>query len=201
VRQFVVPAIFFESIAGKGNLYSRIWMYWLGGFVDEIFEPDFVEKQVKEHRNRVKESEIREIYQYGVQFLQQDFKIIEPKKKKARKPITKEVRLLAEKVLKYLNEKTGSEFSVKSGGNIELVSDRISEGYSFSDFTTVIDRKIKDWKGSDYEKFLRPITLFDKRKFENYLNTNHAAPNASNNFTKFASSIQRAQELIGLHKE
>lgn len=201
MRQFVVPAKFFECIAGKGNLYSRIWMYWLGGFVDEIFEPDFVEKQVKEHKNRVKESEIREIYQYGVQFLQQDFRIIEPKKKKAVKRINKNTREIAESVIAYLNEKSGSKFSSTSGGNVELISERIAEGYTFADFMTVIDRKIKDWKGSDYEKFLRPITLFNKRKFENYLNTNHAAPSTSNNFTKFASSIQRAKELIGLHNE
>ena len=83
MRSYVVPSIFFESIAGKGNLYSRLWIYWLGEFVDEIFEPDFIEKQVKAYSKHVNESEIREIYHSGVQFLQHDFKIIEPKQKKA----------------------------------------------------------------------------------------------------------------------
>ena len=34
----------------------------------------------------------------------------------------------------------------------------------------VIDIKTIDWKGTDYEKYLRPETLFGN-KFESYLNT------------------------------
>jgi uncharacterized phage protein (TIGR02220 family) len=199
VRQFVVPAQFFKAIADKGNLYSRIWVYWLGDFVDEIFEPDFIEKQVKNLNRHVKEGEIIEIYQYGVQFLQQDFKIIEPKKKKASKIISKEDRLTAENVIEYLNIICGTTFK-KNGSNIDIIVSRISEGFTISDFKLVIDKKTEDWKGSDYQKYLRPITLFAKTKFENYLNSNETK-RPSNNFAKFAESVQRAKELIGIHKE
>lgn len=199
MRQFVVPAQFFKAIADKGNLYSRIWVYWLGDFVDEIFEPDFIEKQVKNLNRHVKEGEIIEIYQYGVQFLQQDFKIIEPKKKKASKIISKEDRLTAENVIEYLNIICGTTFK-KNGSNIDIIVTRISEGFTISDFKLVIDKKTEDWKGSDYQKYLRPITLFAKTKFENYLNSNETK-RPSNNFAKFAESVQRAKELIGIHKE
>lgn len=199
MRQFVVPAQFFKAIADKGNLYSRIWVYWLGDFVDEIFEPDFIEKQVKNLNRHVKEGEIIEIYQYGVQFLQQDFKIIEPKKKKASKIISKEDRLTAENVIEYLNIICGTTFK-KNGSNIDIIVSRISEGFTISDFKLVIDKKTEDWKGSDYQKYLRPITLFAKTKFENYLNSNETK-RPSNNFAKFAESVQRAKELIGIHKE
>lgn len=198
MRQYVVPAQFFKAIAEKGNLYSRLWVYWLGEFVDEIFEPDFLEKQVKNLKKHVKEGEISEIYQYGVQFLQQDFKIIEEKKKKASKPISREARLIAEKTIQYLNERTGATFSTK-GSNVDIISARISEGFSLADFKLVIDKKVADWKGSDYEKFLRPMTLFAKTKFENYLNSNDATKRTNNNFSKFADSVQRAKELIGIH--
>jgi uncharacterized phage protein (TIGR02220 family) len=200
VRQYVVPAQFFKAIADKGNLYSRIWVYWLGDYVDEIFEPDFIEKQVKNLNRHVKEGEIIEIYQYGVQFLQQDFKIIEPKKKKASKIISKEDRLVAENVIEYMNLKCGTTFK-KKGSNIEIIVTRISEGFTISDFKLVIDKKTEDWKGSDYQKYLRPITLFAKTKFENYLNSNDATKRPSNNFAKFAESVQRAKELIGLHNK
>jgi uncharacterized phage protein (TIGR02220 family) len=38
------------------------------------------------------------------------------------------------------------------------------------DFKRVIDFKCKDWKGTEYAKFLRPETLFGN-KFEGYYNT------------------------------
>lgn len=197
MRHFVVPAKFFESIAGKGNLYSRFWMYWLGEFVDEIFNEDFVEKQVKLlSKHKVKESEIREIYQFGVQFLQPEFKIIEPKKKRAVKPVSKEVIEIAQKVIDYLNEKTGATFQAK-GENLKLISERLSDGFTISDFFVVIDKKVADWKGNDYQKFLRPLTLFAKTKFENYLNSIDGKKH--NNFSKLSDSVNRAKELIGVY--
>jgi uncharacterized phage protein (TIGR02220 family) len=200
VRQFVIPEIFFKTIAEKGKLYSRIWFYWLSEFVDEIFEPDFIEKQEKNlNKYSVSVSEIREIYQIGVQLLQQDFKIIEKKNKKPSKPINKELVEISEKVLEYLNSKAGSTFSTK-GSNIELVAARVSEGFNLADFKFVIDRKVLDWKGTDWEKYLRPITLFSKSKFENYLNANLNEPKrSSSNFSKFADSAERAKQLIGLY--
>lgn len=200
MRQFLIPAIFLQSIAVKGNLYSRLWVYWLGSEnVDEIFNADFLEKQVKELSKFVKESEIREIYHYGVQFLQQDFKIIERKKEKAEKPVSDDIKEIVEKTIEYLNVQTGSTFKAK-GENMKLISGRIAEGYSLADFKLVIDKKVADWKGSDYEKFLRPLTLFAKTKFENYLNMHNAKSDTSNNYTKFSQSVQRAKELINLHK-
>ena len=37
------------------------------------------------------------------------------------------------------------------------------------DFQRVIDNKCADWKGTEWEKYLRPATLFGT-KFESYLN-------------------------------
>ena len=38
------------------------------------------------------------------------------------------------------------------------------------DFKTVIDKKSREWIGTEFEKFLRPETLFGT-KFEGYLNS------------------------------
>lgn len=201
MRYYVIPETFFKLIAGKGKLYSRIWFYWLSECVDEMLEPDFIEKQKTELKKyNVSESEISEIYQYGVQLLQQDFRIIEDKKKKAAKPINKEVRMIAEKTIEYLNVQTGATYDAKKGSNIELIAGRVAEGFTLSDFKMVIDKKVKDWKGTDWEKFLRPITLFAKSKFENYLNgLNEQQQHRTSNFTKFADSVERAKQLIGIH--
>ena len=106
---------------------------------------------------------------------------------------------MAEKVLDYLNEKSGSTFRLES--NINIIAERIAEGFTISDFIIVIDKKIHDWKGTDYEKYIRPITLFSK-KFENYLNgTKDGSESTKNNFSKFISSVERAKELIRLRKD
>ena len=45
----------------------------------------------------------------------------------------------------------------------------MKEGYVIEDFKKVIDSKSKEWLNTDFEKYLRPATLFGT-KFENYLN-------------------------------
>ena len=200
MRHFVIPELFFKTIAERGKLYSRIWVYWLGEYVDELFEPDFLQKQeTKLKQYKVSGEEIREIYHCGVQLLQQDLKIIEEKKKKPTKAISRDMRLVAEKTIEYLNAKTGATFSDK-GSNIELIAGRISEGFTIGDFKCVIDKKVKDWKGTDWEKYLRPITLFAKSKFENYLNSVNESRKTSS-FDQFANSVQKAKQLAGIHNK
>jgi len=193
VRKYVIPEIFFKSIAEKGKLYSRVWFYWLSEFADELFEPDFIEKQ----ETTFKISEIKEIYHFGIRFLQQDFKIIENKKEKTT--ATKEQRDIAIQVIEYLNIQAETTFSTKIGSNIELICARLKEGYTLSDFKLVIDKKVKDWKGTDWGKFLRPNTLFAKTKIENYLNSNNNDKQPTSKFSKFADSVAKAKTIIGVH--
>jgi len=191
MRHFVIPEIFFKSIAEKGKLYSRIWFYWLSEFSDEFFELDFIEKQETKFPHV---SDLREIYEFGIQLLQHDFKIIEEKKKKATKPLTKLQKAYAQEIIKYLNEQAGTSFSVQ-GSNQELIVARLKEGFMIEDFKLVIDKKVKDWKGTDWSKYLRPVTLFNKSKFENYLNSKNE-PATTNNFNKFTESIIKAAEQL-----
>ena len=193
MRKYVIPEIFFKSIAEKGKLYSRIWFYWLSEFVDELFEPDFIEKQ----EAVFKMSEIKEIYLFGIRFLQQDFKIIEDKKQKSVP--NKEHKDIAIKVIEYLNSHAETTFSTKIGSNIDLICARLKEGYTLNDFKIVIDKKVKDWKGTDWAKFLRPNTLFAKTKIENYLNSNNNDKQSNSKFSKFADSVAKAKTIIGVH--
>ena len=196
MRYFVIPEIFFKSIAEKGKLYSRIWFYWLSEQSDELFELDFIEKEEQRFPSI---SEIREIYEFGIQLLRQDFKIINQKESKPRKPVNRQQRKYAQEILDYLNQEAGTSYTLK-GANLELIAGRLSEGFMVQDFKMVIDKKVKDWKGTDWAKYLRPLTLFAKSKFENYLNSQNEP--TSNDFTKFTESIIKAgQQLNSIRKK
>ena len=74
-----------------------------------------------------------------------------------------------DEIIAYLNSKTHSNYSSKTSKYQDLIIQRLEEGYTVNDFYTVIDKKVTDWKGTDYEKFLTPNTLFGT-KFDTYLN-------------------------------
>lgn len=86
----------------------------------------------------------------------------EDEKKKERKETTK-------KVIEYLNEKTGKHYKPVDS-NLKIINARLDEGYTYEDFMKVIDVKYSEWMNTDYEKFIRPATLFAKSHFDNYLN-------------------------------
>jgi uncharacterized phage protein (TIGR02220 family) len=186
MRQIVISELFFKGIAEKGKLYSRIWMYWLGNYVDELLDSGFLEKQ-KDSLSLPKD-EIEEIYNYGVQLLSADFKIIEKKQSK----IPNHTRKLAEEVIDYLNEKSNKNFS-KKDINIKLIVSRIKEGYNLDDFKYVIDKKCHDWLGTNYQEYLRPATLFSN-KFENYITTKNDKPSPTS-FEQFALEVAKAQSI------
>jgi uncharacterized phage protein (TIGR02220 family) len=75
-------------------------------------------------------------------------------------------------ILEYLNSKIVGDrkkgFSLVSPANRKFINARLSEGYTIQDLKDVIDLKVKDWKGTKYEDYLRPETLFNSTKFQTY---------------------------------
>lgn len=76
---------------------------------------------------------------------------------------------MSKKVIDYLNTKTGSAFRYNSKATQTKINARLNEGYKLDDFIVVIDKKYAEWKGTEFEKYLCPETLFGT-KFEKYLN-------------------------------
>ena len=72
-------------------------------------------------------------------------------------------------IIDHLNEKSGMKYRSTSKSTQGHINARLAEGYTVEDFFKVIDKKCADWKGTDFEQYLRPQTLFGN-KFENYLN-------------------------------
>jgi uncharacterized phage protein (TIGR02220 family) len=70
-------------------------------------------------------------------------------------------------ILTLLNEKLGKSFKPVDA-NLRHINARLKEGYGVEDFAFVIQDKRSEWGGSDFEKYLRPQTLFGP-KFDSYL--------------------------------
>ena len=75
-----------------------------------------------------------------------------------------------EEIVGYLNEKSGSSFKSTTEATKKLINARITEGYTVEDFKKVIDNRVANWTGTEYEQYLQPSTLFAPTKFEKYLN-------------------------------
>ena len=72
-------------------------------------------------------------------------------------------------IIEYLNIKSNSHYKYSTDKTQTLIKARIKDGFTLDDFKIVIDKKCEEWLDTDFEKFLRPETLFSN-KFEGYLN-------------------------------
>lgn len=72
-------------------------------------------------------------------------------------------------LIEYLNEKAKTSYRAKSKSTQQHIKARLNEGFTIDDFKKVIDNKCAEWLGTEFEKYLRPETLFGT-KFESYLN-------------------------------
>ena len=72
-------------------------------------------------------------------------------------------------IIDYLNSKANTKYKSTSTKTQTLIKTRLSEGFTLEDFKTAITNKVAEWKGTEWEKFLRPDTLFSN-KFEGYVN-------------------------------
>ena len=72
-------------------------------------------------------------------------------------------------VIDYLNSKAGTHYRASSKDTQRHINARIAEGFTVDDFKRVVDNMWTAWKGTEWEQYMRPSTLFGS-KFENYLN-------------------------------
>lgn len=96
---------------------------------------------------------------------------IDKEKKENKKTMSSKLdhSALYQSIINYLNQKAGTSYRHTSKNTQALMKARLSEGFEEKDFYKVIDNKIASWLNTDFEKYLRPSTLFGS-KFEGYLN-------------------------------
>ena len=77
--------------------------------------------------------------------------------------------LICKEVISYLNLKAKKNFKVNTASHQKFIKARLKEGYVLEDFKKVVDTMVAKWKGTEYEQYLQPQTLFGN-KMDNYLN-------------------------------
>lgn len=85
---------------------------------------------------------------------------------RVRKPTDNDIAE-AKEVLAFLNEKTGRVFK-PTEVNLHFIMARRREGYTMDECRQVIAMKVREWRGTEQAKYLRPATLFNQEKFNQY---------------------------------
>lgn len=74
----------------------------------------------------------------------------------------------ATEILDFLNARTGRSYKpVKA--NLEKIEARLKEGATVEEVKQVVSRKCQEWMGTKMEQYLRPDTLFNATKFNQYV--------------------------------
>lgn len=105
--------------------------------------------------------------------------------------------IIYSRVIEKLNSTANTNYRASTKKTKGLIDARLKDGFVEADFMKVIEVKAKEWLGTEFEKFLRPETLFGN-KFEGYLNqANKKGPTAigpTNKNNSYSSSICKSKE-------
>lgn len=86
----------------------------------------------------------------------------------------------AKQLLEYLNTQASRQYR-PTPSNLKLITSRLDEGYTPDDVARVIERKCEEWLSDNkMVQYLRPSTLFNATKFNNYVGQ-LSAPLPTNN--------------------
>lgn len=94
-------------------------------------------------------------------------------------------------VINYLNSVAGTRYWHGDYESTDCLFELVKQGYGYEDFKLVIDKKWSDWKGTEYQQYVRPQTLFGKN-FKKYL---HEQPRiAKSGIIKLAKAVGEAKQ-------
>lgn len=96
-------------------------------------------------------------------------------------------------IIAHLNEQAQTRYRATTPKTRQLIKARLKEGFSLADFHTVIDKKCAEWRGTEWERYLRPETLFGV-KFEGYLNA-QVVKSTNHNVDEFNRALAKAREI------
>lgn len=130
--------------------------------ISKLIELEYLYVKSFDGRTRILKSRLSKNERQTLNNLNSDFKNI--------KDINKDNNIdNIKNIVDYLNEKAGTKYRYQAEKTKSLIKARLNEKFTIEDFKTVIDNKCKEWKKTEFEKYLRPETLFGN-KFEGYLN-------------------------------
>lgn len=133
--------------------------------ISKLIELEYIYVKSFDGRTRILKSRLSKIERQGLNNLKADIK----KVKAINIDNNKDNNInIYSPIIDYLNEKAGTHYrQVES--NYKHIKARLQD-FSVDDLKTVIDKKCKEWIGTEFEKYLTPETLFRPGNFEKYLN-------------------------------
>ena len=112
---------------------------------------------------------------------------------------------MADVLITCLNMHAGTNYR-HTDNNRKLINARLKD-YSYDDVCGVIKKKCAEWNGGSMAKYLRPSTLFNATKFEEYLNQKITGGNHETNRPKQHTKetalerMEREQAAMDLRRE
>ena len=134
------------------NLPNRIYLDALNGSVESAFQ-----EVQKVHLGSAKNA------------FQEVQKVHTIKTENTKTENNNNILSICKEVISYLNLKAKKNFKVDTASHQKFIKARLKEGYVLEDFKKVVDIMVAKWKGTEYEQYLQPQTLFGN-KMDNYLN-------------------------------
>ena len=93
-------------------------------------------------------------------------------------------------IIEYLNNATGKNFKPVES-HAKHIRSRLAEGHTVDDIKAVIDRKTAQWKNTENAEYLRPATLFNAEKFNQYIGEVGQPPP-----TGFGKQVETKQQSV-----
>lgn len=81
--------------------------------------------------------------------------------------VKRKAKALEISILEYLNTQAGKKFKPVET-NLKLIRARLKQKYTEADLLAVVDAKVAQWDKSRMAQYLRPATLFNDEKFNQY---------------------------------
>ena len=149
------------------NLPNRIYLDALNGSVESTFQ-----EVQKVHPGSAKSAfqEVQKVHPGSAKSAFQEVQKVHTIKTENTKTENNNNKLLiCKEVISYLNLKAKKNFKIDTDSHQKFIKARLKEGYVLEDFKKVVDIMVAKWKGTEYEQYLQPQTLFGN-KMDNYLN-------------------------------
>jgi uncharacterized phage protein (TIGR02220 family) len=73
-------------------------------------------------------------------------------------------------VIQHLNTLNGTNLRTDTKATCRLIEQRFGEGYTVTELKEIIEYKVAEWRGTEWDKYLQPDTLFNGEKCAKYRN-------------------------------
>lgn len=165
-KRYLLP---FES----GVLVIKHWLIHNTIRQDRIKETTYIEEResldIKENMSYTEKRE--GLFKMGVIDMVVSDTVSDTMSDKCPPNNTNLIKPIIKEVIDYLNNKLNTKYKYTNTRTEAFLKARVAEGYTVQDFKDVIDLKYQQWFDKpDMRKYLRPETLFNKTKFESYIN-------------------------------